>query len=105
MSNLVLPILLAEKGWWVLQDVDDVHEVLPPADLHACLPLLVLRLRIAAGLQQDFRQLPTAHRRRYVQRCVPVLKQASSDGDHDNFGNDNDDVLKQCHQMVMVVMF
>ena len=62
MSNLVLPILLAEKGWWVLQDVDDVHEVLPPADLHARLPLLVLRLSVAAGLEQDLRQLSSTHR-------------------------------------------
>ena len=62
MSNLVLPILLAEKGWWVLQDVDDVHEVLPPADLHARLPLLVLRLSVAARLEQDLRQLSSTHR-------------------------------------------
>ena len=61
MSNLVLPILLAEKGWWVLQDVDDVHEVLPPADLHARLPLLVLRLSVAAGFEQDLRQLSSTH--------------------------------------------
>ena len=61
MSNLVLPILLAEKGWWVLQDVDDVHEVLPPADLHARLPLLVLRLSVAARLEQDLCQLPSTH--------------------------------------------
>ena len=61
MSNLVLPILLAEKGWWVLQDVDDVHEVLPPADLHACLPLLVLRLSVAARLEQDLCQLSSTH--------------------------------------------
>ena len=61
MSNLVLPILLAEKRWWVLQDVDDVHEVLPPADLHAGLPLLVLRLRVAAGLEQDLCQLSSTH--------------------------------------------
>ena len=61
MSNLVLPILLAEKGWWVLQDVDDVHEVLPPADLNARLPLLVLRLRVAARLEQDLCQLSSTH--------------------------------------------
>ena len=61
MSNLVLPILLAEKGWWVLEDVDDVDKVLPPADLHARLPLLVLRLRVAAGLEQDLCQLSSTH--------------------------------------------
>ena len=63
MSNLVLPILLAEKGWWVLQDVDDVHEVLPPADLHARLPPLVLRLSVAAGFEQDLRQLSSTRLR------------------------------------------
>ena len=61
MSNLVLPILLAEKRWWVLQDVDNVHEVLPPADLHARLPLLVLRLRVAARLEEDLCQLSSTH--------------------------------------------
>ena len=61
MSNLVLPILLAEKRWWVLQDVDDVHEVLPPADLHARLPLLVLRLSVAAGFEEDLCQLSSTH--------------------------------------------
>ena len=74
-SNLVLSVLLTEKRRWVLENVDDVDEVFPPTDLKARLPLLVLRLRIAAGLQQDLRQLPTSHRLRYVQRCVPVLKQ------------------------------
>ena len=41
-SNLVLSVLLAEKRGWVLENVDDVDEVFPPADLEAGLPLLVL---------------------------------------------------------------
>ena len=78
-SNLVLSVLLAEQRWWVLEYGYDVDEVLPPADLEAGLPLLVLRLLVAPGLQQDLRQLPPAHRGRYVQGGVPVLKQVACD--------------------------
>ena len=51
LLNLVLSILLTEKRRWVLKDGDDVDEVFPPTDLEAGLPLLVLRLLVAAGLQ------------------------------------------------------
>ena len=77
LSNLVLSILLTEKRGWVLEYGDDVDEVLPPADLEAGLPLLVLRLLVAAGLQQDLRQLPATHGCRDVQGCVSVLKQVA----------------------------
>ena len=77
LSNLVLSILLTEKRGWVLKDGDDVDEVFPPTDLEAGLPLLVLRLLVAAGLQQDLGQLPATHGRRDVQRCVSVLKQVA----------------------------
>ena len=79
LSNLVLSILLAEKRGWVLEYGDDIDEVFPPTDLKARLPLLVLRLLVAAGLQQDLRQLPAAHRGGYVQGCVAVLKQVACD--------------------------
>ena len=77
LSNLVLSILLTEKRGWVLEYGDDVDEVFPPTDLKARLPLLVLRLLVAARLQQDLGQLPAAHGRRNVQRCVSVLKQVA----------------------------
>ena len=77
LSNLVLSILLTEKRGRVLEYGDDVNEVFPPADLEAGLALLVLRLLVAARLQQDLRQLPPSHGRGYVQRCVSVLKQVA----------------------------
>ena len=58
---------------------DDVHKVFPSADLEAGLALLVLGLLVAAGLQQDLRQLPATHRGGYVQGCVAVLKQVACD--------------------------
>ena len=70
---------MAEQRGRVLEYGDDVDEVLPPADLEAGLPLLVLRLLVAPGLQQDLGQLPPAHRGRYVQGGVPVLKQVACD--------------------------
>ena len=74
-----MSILLTEKRGWVLEYGDDVDEVFPPTDLKARLPLLVLRLLVAARLQQDLRQLSAAHRGRYVQGCVAVLKQVACD--------------------------
>ena len=49
-------------------------QVLAPGNVLRGLPLLVPQATIAAGLQQDPRQLPTSHRRRDVQRCVAVLR-------------------------------
>ena len=70
---------MAEQRGRVLEYGDDVDEVFPPADLEAGLPLLVLRLLVAPGLQQDLCQLPPAHRGCYVQGGVTVLKQVACD--------------------------
>ena len=71
---LLLPVLLGEDRRRVLQDGDDVHQVLPPGDVAGRLTLLVLRVFITCGLQQDLGQFPSAHRGRYVESRVAILK-------------------------------
>ena len=56
-----------------LEDLDDFVEVLPLRDLEGRLALLVLRVAVHAGLQEDPRQLAPAHGRGDVEGRVAVL--------------------------------